>query len=214
METAWVDGDVLSEDESNWSDEPLKESDEDSDGGILSSASRCNTFKWWGETSSDNTDAWVEWKRAAERIAPVVDSFPPIVLSTWTYCEPVERLCSSTWQALHALGEVVDELVAEPPFKSQDVAAVTAEFDAHLKRLFNLRHRLPPQGEDGHGYDEDDDGGKDAGLLVDWRELNRVQLAGWPSPIQDENGSPLTVYRPASFGTSPLEVEDDEPFLE
>lgn len=214
METTWVDGDVLLGDESNWSDEPLKELDEDSDGGILSTASRCDTFKLWWETSSENTDAWVEWQHAAERIVPVVDSFRPMVLSTWTYCESVEPLRSSTWQALHALREVVDELVAEPPIKPRDVAAVTAELDAHLKRLFGLRHRLPPQGEDDHGYDEDDDIGEDGELLVDWRELNRVQLAGWPCPIQDENGSPLTAYRPVSFGTSPLEVEDDESFLE
>lgn len=215
MEAAWTDGDVLSENEWNWGDELPKDLIQDDGELALGSAHRCDAFKAWCETPSKDADAWVEWKRAAQRFVPVVaEAFRPLVLTTWTYCEPVERLRSSTWEALQTLREVLDELVAEPPLKPQERVAVAAELDAHLERLSNLRHRLPHQGDDDSGYRVDDDVDEDGPLVVDWRELNRTQLGGWASPVQDENGSLLAAYRPASFGTAPLEVEDDEPFSE
>lgn len=211
MSTAWQASDLL-EDDTDVSDESPQSGDEVVGEYFFGTVSRCHTFKAWREVSGD-VDIWSEWSRVVERTPlPAREVIPPIALATWNYCESAETLRSRLWEAVHALREAVEELLAEPPPKRQDREGIAIQLDAYLDQLAGLRHRLPR---------EDDLDSVDAGaepdegtLAVDWRLLNQTQLGGWASPIRDENGSLLMAYRPASYGRPIAEVEDDEPFIE
>ncbi len=148
-------------------------------------------------------DVWVSWSESAqletERDEELLTSWVRSVdYSLDRSRADVDRL----HEHLSLLATAIDALDAEPMPPAAEFGSITVKLQSYAERLQRLRNVLERRSDD-----PDPDAGA---VVVNWRELNRRQAReGWATPIESEEGSPISTYRIRSFDVSALEVDDD-----